>query len=105
MLALGKHLQPSLLLLENDWNKLCNLATLSAPLWPIFIFCNLRMGPISQSVCHWQTFPGKCIAALHLVGPIRKVQRKGSVVLAYVVGIISIEKKSFIVFFAKFNDS
>ncbi len=62
------------------------------------------MGPISQSVCHRQALPAKCIAALYLVGPIRKVRRKGNVVPAYVVGIISIEKKSFIVFFAKFND-
>ncbi len=41
---------------------------------------NLQNGPISQSFCHSLAFPAKCYVTHKLIGPIRELRRKCSVV-------------------------
>ncbi len=46
----------------------------------LLFLCNLQIGPINESVWHWQAFPVQCYVTLQLIGLIRKLQRKCSVV-------------------------
>jgi hypothetical protein len=42
--------------------------------------CNLQIGPISWSICHWQVFPVMCFITLQLIRLVHKLQRKWRVV-------------------------